>query len=454
MDVRQRFIGAVLLLACGVTPGAEAAASDWPMFQHDARHSGCSEDTDIAVPMRPAWTFQANGPIRCQPVIKGNIVFFGSLDHKVYAVAADTGERIWSFIADAEIVCTASADEDSVYVAADDGCLYALDAKSGALRWKAGLCRTPPSATPTHQTLAKSQPLVPPWRPDGPAAVDGLSKPTLQMPRAPLLLGGGLVFAGTGVAGGWGHLQAFDARTGACRWTRPATVQGTYRHWSGAESAPILLGDILFWPDYVIEALDPRTGERIPRWPTAGLYRAGAYASFNNQIAAREDGLAVMFVDTAHFPHSGRPATSWSIDLFEHSVRFTMGLQGGIPQEGQCPLLDGDRVWFARLSAKSPTRPEVCCFDLATGMELASGSGRGGDALNGCLVRANGLVFGVSRDGAINAFPSLPAGKQIEPVWSHALNVEVRGSAAVAGGRYFIGAEDGKLRAFVRQEAP
>ena len=54
----------------------------------------------------------------------------------VYALDADTGEERWSFFADSPVRFSPVLWRGNAYVAGDDGYLYCLAAKTGALEWK------------------------------------------------------------------------------------------------------------------------------------------------------------------------------------------------------------------------------------------------------------------------------------------------------------------------------
>ena len=60
----------------------------------------------------------------------------GSLDHKLYALNAATGDFAWSYPTGDEIVSTPAVADGTVYVGSSDGNLYALGAASGELKWK------------------------------------------------------------------------------------------------------------------------------------------------------------------------------------------------------------------------------------------------------------------------------------------------------------------------------
>ncbi len=85
---------------------------------------------------RTKWKF-TGAPIESSPLLRGGRLYFGSWDHNVYAVNADTGKRVWSFQGDEQVNTGAAYWKRTIYIASDAGTLYALNARTGKLRWSA-----------------------------------------------------------------------------------------------------------------------------------------------------------------------------------------------------------------------------------------------------------------------------------------------------------------------------
>jgi outer membrane protein assembly factor BamB len=86
---------------------------------------------------RTLWRFRA-GVIESSPLLAGARVYFGSWDHRVYALDARTGRLEWSFVTGDRVKGGVALAGGTVYAGSYDGYLYALDAQSGRLRWRAG----------------------------------------------------------------------------------------------------------------------------------------------------------------------------------------------------------------------------------------------------------------------------------------------------------------------------
>jgi outer membrane protein assembly factor BamB len=69
--------------------------------------------------------------------VANDTVYFGSsVDNKVYAIKAETGEVRWTFFTEGPVRFAPVIWKDRVYVGSDDGYVYCLKAKDGELVWK------------------------------------------------------------------------------------------------------------------------------------------------------------------------------------------------------------------------------------------------------------------------------------------------------------------------------
>jgi outer membrane protein assembly factor BamB len=86
---------------------------------------------------RTLWRFRA-GSVESPPLLARGRVYFGSWDHRVYALDAATGRLDWSFATGGRVKGGVALARRTIFVGSYDGRLYALDARSGRLRWVAG----------------------------------------------------------------------------------------------------------------------------------------------------------------------------------------------------------------------------------------------------------------------------------------------------------------------------
>ena len=70
------------------------------------------------------------------PVCSNGVIYFGSGDHHVYAVDAASGALRWKFATDNIVHTSPAIHQDKVYVGSFDGWFYALHQQTGQLLWK------------------------------------------------------------------------------------------------------------------------------------------------------------------------------------------------------------------------------------------------------------------------------------------------------------------------------
>jgi len=81
------------------------------------------------------WDYETNGLITSAPREKGETVYFGSWDGKLYAVNAKTGEKQWSYETGWGIDSTPDISDGVVFVGSLDNNFYALDVENGNPIW-------------------------------------------------------------------------------------------------------------------------------------------------------------------------------------------------------------------------------------------------------------------------------------------------------------------------------
>jgi len=114
------------------------------------------------------WRFATEGRVRSSPAIANGVVYAGSADGSMYALALDDGRRLWRFDTEGRglesarygydrrtITSSPAVADGAVFFGSRDGSLYAVDAATGALRWRV-----------LHDDTS--------WSISSPAVVDGL----------------------------------------------------------------------------------------------------------------------------------------------------------------------------------------------------------------------------------------------------------------------------------------
>ena len=102
------------------------ASEDGRLYDFDA-------DTGESIWNAP---FSASDKIWSTPSVSNSVAFFGSHDHRVYAVNLATGEEEWRFQTGGVVAGKPLLFDGMVIVGSFDKILYALDATNGSLRWQ------------------------------------------------------------------------------------------------------------------------------------------------------------------------------------------------------------------------------------------------------------------------------------------------------------------------------
>jgi outer membrane protein assembly factor BamB len=194
------------------------SVTDWPSYLRDSRRTGIS-DEELKLPLKLQWTYRArHAPNPAWPeeakndywhnlynladrvtydcafhvVAVGERVFFGSsADDKVYCLDAATGRERWTYFTEGPVRLAPVVIEDRLLVGSDDGSVYCLNTRDGALLWSQRLA-------PSERRIPGNGRLISAW----PVRTD-------------VLIDDGKAFACAGVFPSWGVYQAtLDPRDG------------------------------------------------------------------------------------------------------------------------------------------------------------------------------------------------------------------------------------------------
>ncbi len=104
------------------------------MFRGDAAHTGAYASAAPAN-LDVKWSFQTGEPIVSSPAVAGGTVYIGSMDNHLYAIDAASGKQKWKFDAHGDVRSSPAVSGGLVYVVSLDGKLYAVDAVTGTEKW-------------------------------------------------------------------------------------------------------------------------------------------------------------------------------------------------------------------------------------------------------------------------------------------------------------------------------
>ena len=114
----------------------ETIPADWPTFRADNHRSG-STPSEVPGEVREAWQFTP--PVEhtpTAPVSAGGLVVSAGLDGCVRAIDAKSGNERWTFATAGAIRAAPSIVEGRVFAGSGDGHVYALEAATGRPLWK------------------------------------------------------------------------------------------------------------------------------------------------------------------------------------------------------------------------------------------------------------------------------------------------------------------------------
>ena len=122
-----------LLAAFGGVISAQPADTPWPMFRHDARHTGVSQYSG-SPGAGLKWSYYSGWPVLCSPAIGTDGSIFIGMDRGIYRLSS-TGSFRWSFRTGEEMNSSpAIGSGGEIYIGSDDYYLYSLNS-DGTLRW-------------------------------------------------------------------------------------------------------------------------------------------------------------------------------------------------------------------------------------------------------------------------------------------------------------------------------
>ncbi|HWY55400.1 MAG TPA: PQQ-binding-like beta-propeller repeat protein [Terriglobales bacterium] len=129
LSLKWRYPNGHRIFSCPAVRAGVVYIADWPDPGHETSNLYALEADDGSL----LWSFVAYGFSPC-PAVVTDIVYVGGGIY-VYALNAHNGHIIWSFGTGNTITTSPTVSDGVVYVGSQDGNLYALDAYSGVLLW-------------------------------------------------------------------------------------------------------------------------------------------------------------------------------------------------------------------------------------------------------------------------------------------------------------------------------
>ena len=128
----MKYLLALLCASLSVPAFSQANAA----FRGDAQHSGIYPQLGVPLLHGVKWKFKTGAAVISTPAVLDGTAYFGSNDHYLYAVNLADGVQRWKFKTGSRVTSSPAVYNGYVYFGSFDGNVYAVDAKSGEQRWK------------------------------------------------------------------------------------------------------------------------------------------------------------------------------------------------------------------------------------------------------------------------------------------------------------------------------
>jgi outer membrane protein assembly factor BamB len=261
---------------------AATAQADVPMFRGNAAHTGLFRGEAPVTFTRVKWAFATKGQVLSSPAVVDGTVYVGSTDAHVYAIEAASGGEKWKFQTKARVVSSPAVANGVVIVVSYDGNVYALDAQSGKPRWQFASEGERRFAAPgIHGGLPKEMQPDPfdfflssaavangiAYIGSGDGYVYALDAATgalkWKFKTGNVVHASPAVADGTVFVGSWdANFYALDARTGAEKWRFKTGEDPKYFNLTGIQSSAAVADGVVYFGcrDAKFYALDARSG--------------------------------------------------------------------------------------------------------------------------------------------------------------------------------------------------
>ncbi len=350
---------------------AASFAQDAAMFRGNAQHVGVYSAPGAPQFHQLKWKFATKGQIYSSPAMAGGVLFFGSTDHHLYAVDADTGREKWNFKTGSRVVSSPAVESGLVYFGSYDGNFYAIDASTGQQKWKFA---TGGERRFAGKHLHGAQPVT-----------ESMPDPFDFFLSSPAVTGG-TVFFGSGD----GNVYALNAADGSVKWK--------FKTGDVVHASPAIAGGTAYigsWDSYFY-ALDAETGQE--RW----RYKTGEDHDIYNQVGIQSS--AVVADNVVYF--GCRDSNFYALDAKSGEKKWVFNNKGSWVIAS--PAIRDGKVYFATSDTGM-----LYAVEASTGKQEFGIDGKHWVKFSSPALAGNVLYIG-SFDGKMRAFDA-SSGKEL---WS------------------------------------
>ena len=371
--MRRVLLGAVLVALAG-------EASPQSMFRGDTAHTGAVAAIAPRQFHRLRWRFLTGGRVVSSPVFQDGVLYVGSDDGSVYALDAASGQRRWRYATAGPVASTPAVAGGLVYFMSYDGKFYAVEAQSGKLRWKfttGGERRF--EAKNLHGFLPKNQTIADPFDLflSSPVVAEGAvffgcgdgNLYALDASTGALrwkLQTGDVIHASPAYAdgvvyvGSWdSYLYAVEAASGKERWRFKSGEDPYIHNQVGFQSSPAVVGGVVYvgCRDSNLYAIDAQSGTEKWRVNNQGSWVVGSPAVTQGKVVyATSDSALFHEVDA----QSGKPLLKQDVKAYTFASPTVagdvvlVGVMNGTLEARD--LATGSLLWDYRTEASKRNR--------------------------------------------------------------------------------------------------
>ncbi len=125
-----------LWIALAFAGSLSAFSADTAMFRGNPAHTGVYDAAGVPKLNGAKWTFNSGGQIYASPAAADGMIFIGNNAGRLFALDQETGAEKWKFPAHNRIASSPAVSNGFVYFNCYDSNFYAVDEFTGQLKWK------------------------------------------------------------------------------------------------------------------------------------------------------------------------------------------------------------------------------------------------------------------------------------------------------------------------------
>ena len=365
-----------------ISPTAGLAA-DSTTFRGNPEHTGVYDAAGVPKLSGVKWTFKTEGQVIASPAVHDDTLYVGSTGGVLYAINRGTGTARWQYPVKSRIASSPAVAGGLVYFGAFDGNFYAVSETTGQLKWKfqtAGEHRF--SAPHLHGLVPENETMPDPWDcylsspvvwqgavyfGSGDGNVYALDAPTgalkWKFKTASVVHASPAIADGVLFIGSWdSYFYALDAATGAEKWRHQTGEDPVNHNQQGIQSSAAVADGMVYFGcrDGHLYALDQQTGAMKWSYSTKGSWVLNSPAVSHGKVyfATSDTGLlyaadaktgAIAFSLNWGWPMYSSPAIAGNM-LYIGSTAGTLNAVN---------LADGTKAWSFATEASKKNSAEI-----------------------------------------------------------------------------------------------